>query len=297
MLDVRPKVKQKGECVMVRLIGVCVFATLLSLYALVQGQPNSILLSDGPAYDHDFITASSGLTVVYVVVWSWWGLQAIEFATPPPDCDGVIYLGQSAVFPSTIGSAETGVSIGFGGCRSSMFHVLTLTYYTAGADSCCPMDIIAHPSSISGKIEGVDCQSNTVIVEGMMNTMRPAGMAGCGHPTVPKNPTPPDGTVDVPLTVTLNWDSKPTAGTGLGVFFANVYLGTTTDPPAVIWNELPPQQVGPLAPNTTYYWRVISTVTDYGSTTGPLWTFTTRASVPVKESTWGAIKSLFTSDQ
>ncbi len=260
-----------------------------------EAQWNSVGLSGDPYTDYDFITVYPGFIQVYVLVSSWSGLQAVEFTAPPPDCGGIVFLGQSAVFAATVGSAETGVSIAFGGCRSSRFPILILNYYTTAVDSCCPMDIVAHPNSLSGEVEGVDCQSNRVMIEGRMNTLKPPGITGCGHPTIPKNPMPPDGAVNLPLSVTLDWDSKPTAGTGLGVFFANVQFGSTPNPPITIWNDLPPQQVGPLTPNTTYYWRVTAIVTDYGSTTGPWWTFTTGAGVPVSASTWGAIKSMYTS--
>lgn len=275
-----------------------VLGALLCLCSPARSQPNALLLSGGSNYYYDFIDAPSyGLLPVYVLVSSWWGLQSVEFTAPLPDCDGLIYLGQSAAFPQTSGSAETGVSIGFGGCRSQLFHVLTLNYFVTTVDSCCPLDVVAHPNSPAGDIQGVDCQSNTVPVDGMMNSIRPSGMSGCGHPTVPSNPYPPNSAVQVPLTPTLDWDSKPTAGTGLGIFFCNVYVGTTPDPPCVAADVLPPQQGGPLIPNTTYYWKVVSTVTDYGSTTGPLWTFTTTEGVSVEMTTWGAIKAMYTAEQ
>ena len=50
--------------------------------------------------------------------------------------------------------------------------------------------------------------------------------------------------------------------------------------------------VGPLEPNTTFYWKVHSIAGDFGDTFGPVWSFTTTNGVAAETSTWGRIKAL-----
>jgi hypothetical protein len=51
---------------------------------------------------------------------------------------------------------------------------------------------------------------------------------------------------------------------------------------------------GSLFPTTTYYWKVSAWhLGPGGTTTTPVWSFTTEDAVPVKQSTWGAIKALY----
>ena len=51
---------------------------------------------------------------------------------------------------------------------------------------------------------------------------------------------------------------------------------------------------GALQPNTTYYWAVqLSSGLETG-VRSPVWTFTTGAgTVPVRSTTWGAVKALY----
>ncbi len=276
------------------LIGVLVVTTVIGSSVTPPWALNSVALSPSPGIDIAFIDVDSapGMHTVFVVARSWFGLRGIEFAAPPPECAQVLVLGESPRFPAT-GSIESGISIDFGQCLTGMIDVMSITFFTTGIDTCCPWGIVQHPGSLSGDVEGFDCDSSRVYVRGRMNTLRPRGRTDCGYPTVPKNPFPPDGATDQPLFVTLDWESQPTAGTNLGVFFCNVEFGTVPDPPIELWNIGPPQGVGPLLPDTTYYWRVTAIVTDYGSTTGPLWHFRTGGLVAVHKSTWGAIKALY----
>jgi hypothetical protein len=85
------------------------------------------------------------------------------------------------------------------------------------------------------------------------------------------NPDPTDGATDVSRTPTLTWNA------GSGADSHDVYFGTSQAPgfqgnqaEASFWP-------GTLEPETTYYWR-IDEVNAVGTTTGTVWSFTTRAS-------------------
>lgn len=93
-------------------------------------------------------------------------------------------------------------------------------------------------------------------------------------PAAPSNPSVSHVATEVVLAPALSWDAVNGANS------YNVYFGTTA-PGALQGN-----QVGTgfkpdnLEPDTTYYWRVDS-VNSSGTTTGSVWSFTTRASGPV----------------
>jgi len=49
---------------------------------------------------------------------------------------------------------------------------------------------------------------------------------------------------------------------------------------------------GPLLPSTTYYWRVVNAFCT-GSTSSPVWRFTTQDPDAVLPETWSAFKQLY----
>jgi hypothetical protein len=93
-----------------------------------------------------------------------------------------------------------------------------------------------------------------------------------GPPPAPGNPQPANGATAVSTTPQLGWSAAP-----VGTTF-NVDFGTQNPPPQVATGLTSSSySPGGLAPSTTYYWRVTA-VSDGGSTTGNLWSFTTGTS-------------------
>ena len=88
-------------------------------------------------------------------------------------------------------------------------------------------------------------------------------------PATPSNPSPASGATGVSPTTSLSWAAQA-AGTTY-----NLALGTSNPPPPVT-TGLTTSTYSPstLAQSTTYYWRVTA-VNGAGSTTGPVWSFTT----------------------
>lgn len=89
------------------------------------------------------------------------------------------------------------------------------------------------------------------------------------EPYLAKNPIPADGSLAVWSFATLKW----TAGTGATSF--DVKFGTTNPPPLLCSQTATSVDLGLLAPNTTYYWRINSYSAQH-NTIGYLWSFTTR---------------------
>jgi len=104
-------------------------------------------------------------------------------------------------------------------------------------------------------------------------------------PGVATNPSPADGATGISVNRTLEWTPDALASShdvyfGTSLDFQGNQTTTTFDP-------------GTLSPLTTYYWRV-DEVNSVGTTTGPVWSFTTAAAAPemyVSAITLGVSKS------
>lgn len=82
-------------------------------------------------------------------------------------------------------------------------------------------------------------------------------------------PEPDNGALNVSLNTSLNWQ----AGNNTDEF--ELFFGTTTEPPFIGVQQLTTFQPE-LQANTTYFWRVVANNVN-GSTSSPVWTFTTGA--------------------
>jgi hypothetical protein len=220
----------------------------------------------------------------------------VEFMLTVPDCPGLTLVDVSYGSNLHLGSLETGVSVAFVGCKSVPHVVATLTFQSTGVGDCCYIELEPHPQSATGQIEGGDCDGNVINIFSVRTAIAPAGSGfECGRPTVPSNPSPPDGATDQPLNVTLNWETEAPLGTEICPFFNWLYLGTDPEPPLIDeFGFYPPHEVGPLQAGTTYYWKIraYNCAAELGAT-GPVWQFTTADPVAVEISTWGKIKSLY----
>ncbi len=113
------------------------------------------LFSDASGTDCS-IHASSGLVYVYVVHTQTTGASAVEFTAQKPACLFGAFVEDTPQFPVTIGSSQTGVSVGYGSCRASPIHVLTITYLCSEpAPVDCPYPVL--PFLDNESIRMVDC--------------------------------------------------------------------------------------------------------------------------------------------
>ena len=89
-------------------------------------------------------------------------------------------------------------------------------------------------------------------------------------PDVPSGPSPGTGAVDVSISADLDWADAARATS------YDVYFGTT-NPPGLVGILTPSYWLlGPLNYQTTYYWKIVAKNSG-GSTSGPVWSFTTVA--------------------
>jgi hypothetical protein len=102
---------------------------------------------------------------------------------------------------------------------------------------------------------------------------RNAAPAGPPPPDPPSNPSPANGATGVPTNTGLSWSSPP-------AYSYSVSFGTTNPPPAMATTQTSSYQPPtPLAAGTMYYWRV-AVWSESGTTSGPIWSFTTAGAPP-----------------
>ncbi len=120
---------------------------------------------------------------------------------------------------------------------------------------------------------GTASRVGTLTVAGQGFTVNEAGTV-ISAPSTPASPSPAAGATAVGTTPTLTWTSS--GATGYSIAF-----GTANPPPqAATGLGAASYAPGALSAGVTYYWRVTASNSG-GSTTGPVWSFTTAtATVP-----------------
>lgn len=99
-------------------------------------------------------------------------------------------------------------------------------------------------------------------------------------PNTPGHPSPANNSTDIPTNVTLNWQGNDPNGNDLTY---TVAFGSSSPPPVLLTTtntSLRPTAIlgNPLLTTTTYYWQI--TASDgLSQTTGPIWSFTTAATI------------------
>jgi len=89
-------------------------------------------------------------------------------------------------------------------------------------------------------------------------------------PATPNTPSPADTATGISLTPTLTWVAS-------GATSYNVYFGTAGSPPLVNSGQAAASYApAGLVASTSYHWKIVA-INSSGSTTGPIWTFTTGA--------------------
>lgn len=93
-------------------------------------------------------------------------------------------------------------------------------------------------------------------------------------PEEASDPAPTDDASNQNSNTTLSWIAGSQANTH------DVYFGTDATPPMVSSQSNTEYDPGTLDPDTTYYWKV-DEINDLGTTSGPLWSFTTSSALVV----------------
>lgn len=240
--------------------------------------PTVAIFNDSLGIDCSLSQTSPGFFNAYVVLSSMAaGVTGVQFAAPRPSCLAGSYLTDVKVFPVTIGTSQSGVSIAFGGCLSGRVHVLTIRYFAdAVTPACCAYPVLPDPNE--GIVGYTDCSFELHAGEGWESVVNADASCPCDEsmpPTVPSNPSPADREYNCFQNIDLSWTSEDPDGFALSY---DVYFGTDPVPPLVSYDQLSSAYTpGLLSLATTYYWRIVARNV-YGKTTGgPTWSFTTYA--------------------
>jgi hypothetical protein len=139
------------------------------------GQPGSIgIFSDPGGTDCNLADFVPGLVDYYFVHVGTPGATASVFSAPTPACMMATYVSTTCPGITLECDANTGISVGYGGCFSSPIHVATVTYLATGlTPPCCYYPVLPHPQVASGQIEVVVCGDNTLYAtggEGIVNS-------------------------------------------------------------------------------------------------------------------------------
>jgi len=93
-------------------------------------------------------------------------------------------------------------------------------------------------------------------------------------PNVPSNPNPPNGATAVDINADLSWTGGDPDSDDTVTY--DVYFGLPSSPPKVVNNQSAlTYDPGPLAYDTTFYWKIVAWDNHDASTAGPVWHFTT----------------------
>ncbi len=99
------------------------------------------------------------------------------------------------------------------------------------------------------------------------------GAAPSGVPGMPGSPTPSNGATGIGTTPSLSWTST-------GATTWDVSFGTSNPPPVAASNQTTATYTPPaLANGTQYFWQIVAR-NSAGTTTGPVWSFTTGTALP-----------------
>jgi hypothetical protein len=166
-------------------ICVIVVGLLAALPGAARPQAGAIGVFRDPGGTNCYLEDKSpGVVPFYVVHVGTGGATACQYSAPKPNCLAATYLSDTNVFPVTIGNSQTGVSIGYGTCRTGPIHVQTISYFTQGlTPACCRYYLQPDPNGSTGKIEFVDCSYESVTGSTMRAVINPNGTCPCGEPS------------------------------------------------------------------------------------------------------------------
>jgi len=164
-------------------------ALLLSLVlvfgaSMAFAQAGSIgIFADNAGLSCNLSDPGPGLTPYYIVHVNTPGATACQYSAPKPACFTATYLSDTNAFPVTVGSSQTGVSVGYGACKVSPILCQTIQYFTSGTTgSCCYYPVLADPTATPPGIYVVDCQDHLLTATGGKGIIKSGPACNCNVP-------------------------------------------------------------------------------------------------------------------
>jgi hypothetical protein len=159
------------------------------------------LFSDPTYVDCEFNDIMPALVPVYVVHKSCPGATGSQWKVQEGGGFTCTFVGEIHVFPQTIGSTYTGITIDYEACLSSDILLATINYFCNGlSPTCSYLEVVPDPASGTGMIEVLDCANPPNVLPGNGSRLyvnNDGSCPGCGEINSPCDVWP----------VSLNYDS------------------------------------------------------------------------------------------
>lgn len=156
--------------------------------ALAQELPGGRIgmFADNVGTDCSIADAAPGLLAVYVVHIGTAGATASQYIAAKPACMTATYLSDTNPFGVTVGNSQTGVSVGYGTCRTGTIHTQTISFFASGTTpSCCIYPITCDPLGLdqcaSGNVDIVDCDFNPAMAKAQSAVVNEAVACPCAE--------------------------------------------------------------------------------------------------------------------
>lgn len=159
-------------------------ATLFAASMVFAQTPNgSIGVFADPAGLNCNLPGTAGIAYYYFVHVNALGATASQWAAPAPSCFVGTRLADMPVFSINLGNTSAGITVGYGGCKTGTFHIITALYSVASAGTCCRWSVVADPNLSSGKIEIPDCDFKLTFGTGGQGYLNATVNCQCNVPT------------------------------------------------------------------------------------------------------------------
>ena len=137
---------------------------LLAFVLCFSAKPGSAQLYNGsigifadPAGSSCNLPGTPGVQTYYFLHLTTLGTTASVWAAPKPACLTGVRLADLPVFSINFGNTETGITIGYGLCKTGTFLIMAVQYNVTSATDCCYWSVVADPTIPSGLIEVGGC--------------------------------------------------------------------------------------------------------------------------------------------
>jgi hypothetical protein len=292
-----------------RILAVAFTIVILTVPAHAQ-QMRVAVYGETPALECEFVPVLGGIGYARVIVKNTVPFEKVRFRAPIPPCSGLAFGGDIVTDGTATGDSQSGIEITRSSCTSGPgdIEVLQIIYAVVGPPTgTCQWSIEPYPGDAMAEV--IDCDGYTGWADGngagIING--DCGLIGENNFIGPYRPVPVDGAGGVAVNALLEWTGPantlwladhpfdvPIPGHNHfddDVVYSTGAAGTTP----------PPYDPGPLAPNTTYYWRgahfCFASCPHGGEGFSPNWdtgwTFTMEGALPAEEESWGRIKALY----
>lgn len=154
---------------------------------LAHGQAGYIgLFTDAGAINCDVIDGGTGVVEIYIIHMASAGATAAQFKVEGGGGMNMMWVSDHYTWICIdCGTTQEGIVVPYlGGCKSSPFVLLSMTYFSMATSAVCSyLDVVADPDAASGTIEIVDCSSTMHTAGGSRMYVNPDGSCSCNVAT------------------------------------------------------------------------------------------------------------------